>query len=42
MWIGIGIIAIALLVRAWLFYEIKNMPKLDENRNIVTKDKNKN
>jgi hypothetical protein len=42
MWIGIGIIVIALLAWSWLFYEIKNAPEINDNGNIITKKKDKN
>ncbi len=41
MWLGYALI-IAIPLWAWIFYEVKNAPELDENGNIVNKKKDKN
>jgi len=34
------LIAVVVIITAWMIYEIKNAPELDEDGNIINKDKN--
>jgi|FreactTroBogLake_1042271.scaffolds.fasta_scaffold04992_6 hypothetical protein len=34
------LIAVVVIITTWMIYEIKNAPELDEDGNIINKDKN--
>jgi hypothetical protein len=34
------LIAVVVIIIVWMIYEIKNAPELDEDGNIINKDKN--
>jgi hypothetical protein len=34
------LIAVVVIITIWMIYEIKNAPELDEDGNIINKDKN--